>query len=163
MSRQLSELESTLQQMLAEHARLLAHVQKHEAAMKAFDLRAIDDANRLQEASRIRIAALDQRRRTIAAQLGKPFGLQGEVTIRKLAELYPTRAAALMQVRSQLRDAVEQIAAQTHVTRKLASAVLGHLNTVVRLIAGADEKAGLYTKAGVPRVSSRIGMMEAVG
>jgi hypothetical protein len=37
------------------------------------------------------------------------------------------------------------------------------LNTVVRLLAGAVEKAGLYTKHGVPQVSSRIGVMEAVG
>ena len=46
---------------------------------------------------------------------------------------------------------------------RLASAVLGHLNTVVRLLAGAVEKAGLYTKQGIPQVSARIGVMEAVG
>ena len=45
----------------------------------------------------------------------------------------------------------------------LAGAVLGHLNTVVRLIAGAVERAGIYTKSGVPQVSNRIGVMEAVG
>jgi hypothetical protein len=45
----------------------------------------------------------------------------------------------------------------------LAGAVLGHLNTVVRLIAGAVEQAGVYTKQGVPQVSARIGVIEAVG
>ena len=41
--------------------------------------------------------------------------------------------------------------------------MLGHLNTVVRLLAGAVERAGVYTKDGIPRVASRIGIMEAVG
>ena len=58
---------------------------------------------------------------------------------------------------------VEATAARTHVAGRVATAVLGHLNTVVRLVAGAVEKAGLYTKNGVPRVSSRIGVMDAVG
>ena len=43
------------------------------------------------------------------------------------------------------------------------SALLGHLNTVVRLIAGAVERAGVYTKTGAPQMSNRIGVMEAVG
>ena len=163
MSRQLCELEPLLQQMIVEHLKLLAHIDKHEAAMKAFDLRAIDEATRLQEGSRLRIAALEQRRRAVASQLCKPGSAAGELTLRKLAALQPERSAALLQIGGELRNLVEQIAAKTHVTRKLASTVLGHLNTVVRLVAGAVEKAGLYTKNGTPKVSGRIGMMEAVG
>ena len=30
-------------------------------------------------------------------------------------------------------------------------------------LAGAVERAGVYTKDGIPRVSGRIGIMEAVG
>jgi hypothetical protein len=41
--------------------------------------------------------------------------------------------------------------------------VLGHLNTAMRLFAGAVGQSGTYTKNGVPRVSARIGVMEAVG
>jgi hypothetical protein len=55
------------------------------------------------------------------------------------------------------------IASRTKVSGKVAGAVLGHLNTVVRLLAGAVERAGVYTKDGIPRVSGRIGIMEAVG
>ena len=44
--------------------------------------------------------------------------------------------------------------------------IVGPGNTYVqlakRLLAGAVERAGVYTKDGVPRVSSRIGIMEAV-
>lgn len=163
MSRQLSELETVLQQMVIEHRRLLAHTEKHASAMQAFDLAAMDDAGRLQHASRARIAMLDQRRRMLAQQIGKSLNVSGELTIRKLAELNPGRCDALMQIRAELKQLIEQIGARTHISGKLAAAVLGHLNLIVRLIAGAVEKAGLYTKNGIPKVSSRIGVMEAVG
>ena len=42
-------------------------------------------------------------------------------------------------------------------------AVLGHLNTIVRLISGSVSKAGIYNKRGVPRMTNRIGVIEAVG
>lgn len=162
MSRQLCELETVLQQMIVEHRRLLAHVEKHEAAMKSFDLKAMDDAARLQETSRQRIAVLEQRRRLLALELAKGMSVQ-ELTIRKIAELNPGRSDVLLRLGAELKETVVQISARTHVAGKLASAVLGHLNVIVRLIAGAVEKAGLYTKHGIPQVSSRIGMMEAVG
>ena len=163
MSRQLCELEAILQQLVVEHRRLLSHVEQHEAAMKAFDLKNMDDAGQLQESSRLRIAMLEQRRRNVVVQMTKAMNVRGDVTVRQLAGLFPSRADALMQLRAELKSVVEQIQARTHVTGKLAGAVLGHLNMVVRLIAGVVEKAGLYTKNGVPQVSSRIGMMEAVG
>jgi FlgN protein len=163
MSRPLLELEAILQQLVVEHGRLLASVQKHEAAMKAFDLKSMDDAGQAQEASRLRIAMLEQRRGNAVLQLTKGMNLKGDVNLRSLARLFPARADALMKLRAELKQAVEQIQARTHVTGKLAAAVLGHLNVVVRLVAGVVEKAGLYTKNGVPRVSSRIGVMEAIG
>jgi hypothetical protein len=58
---------------------------------------------------------------------------------------------------------MRQISDRTHVAGRLASAVLGHLNTALRLFAGAVGQAGVYTKAGVPKVANRIGVMEAVG
>lgn len=163
MSRQLSELEAILQQLVVEHCRLLSSVEKHEAAMKAFDLVAMDDAGHLEEASRLRIAMLEQRRRNAVVQLTRGMNVKDELTLRRLAGLFPARADALMKLRSELKQVVEQIQARTHVTGKLAAAVLGHLNTIVRLVAGVVEKAGLYTKSGVPRVSNRIGVMEAIG
>lgn len=162
MSRQLCELETVLQQMIVEHRRLLAHVEKHESAMKTFDLKAMDDAARLQETSRQRIALLEQRRRQLAFELVRGTELR-RLTIRKIAELNPGRSDALLRLGAELKGVIGQISARTHVTGKLTSAVLGHLNTIVRLIAGAVEKAGLYTKHGIPQVSSRIGVMEAVG
>jgi hypothetical protein len=62
-----------------------------------------------------------------------------------------------------LKAVAEKVRAHCYISGRVANAVLGHLNTVVRLLAGAVEKAGLYNKRGVPRVSNRIGVMEAVG
>ena len=65
MSRQVSELETLLQQLIDEHVKLLAHTEKQQGAMKAFDLKAMDDVVRLQEASRMRIATLETKRRIL--------------------------------------------------------------------------------------------------
>ncbi len=89
--------------------------------------------------------------------------LTGELTVAKIAAISPENAGTLLELRKQLKDLVEQVAATNKISGKVAGAVLGHLNTVVRLLAGAVERAGLYTKNGVPQVSGRIGGMEAVG
>lgn len=163
MSRQVLELENLLEQLIAEHRRLLEHVDKHQAAMKAFDLPAMDDTGRLQEASRLRITSLEQRRRAVVLQLGQASNQPGELTLKRLASIHPANAASLLRLRGELKTLVEQIATRTRISAKLSSAVLGHLNTVVRLLAGAVERAGLYTKTGIPKVSQRIGVMEALG
>jgi hypothetical protein len=163
MSRFLPELESVLRSLADEHKRLLAHVEAQQAAMKTFDLKAMDDARNQQEASRLRVAALETKRRTIVAHLAKGLKLGGKMTLSQIADLHPPRREALLAVRNELKELATTIAARSHVAGRLASSVLGHLNTVVRLLAGAVEKAGLYTKHGVPSVSSRIGMMEAIG
>ena len=163
MSRLLPELESVLRALADEHRRLLAHVEAQQAAMRAFDLKAMDDARNQQEASRLRVAALETKRRTVVAHIAAAFKLNGRVTLSQIAELHPPRRQALLAARDEIKDVATAIAARSHIAGRLASSVLGHLNTVVRLLAGAVEKAGIYTKHGVPSVSSRIGVMEAVG
>lgn len=163
MSRLLPELESILRALADEHRRLLAHVEAQQAAMKVFALKGMDDARNQQEASRLRVATLETKRRTVVAHIAKGLKLDGNVTLTKIAELHPARRDVLLALRNEIKQLAETIAARSHIAGRLASSILGHLNTVVRLLAGAVEKAGLYTKHGVPSVSSRIGMMEAVG
>lgn len=163
MSQQISELENILRQQVAEYRKLLAQVVRHEGAMKLFDLRVMEDAGRQQEESRVRITMLEQRRRSVVLLLTRGTDLQGEPTLRKLAAMFPARAESLMHLRAELKGLIEQLATRTHVSGKVAGAVLGHLNTIVRLLAGVVERAGLYTKQGVPKLSSRIGVMNAVG
>ena len=164
MSRLLPELENILQLLVAEHRRLLAHLEAQQAAMKAFDLKALDDSRNQQEACRLRVATLENKRRAVVALIAKTLRVDGQtLTITRLAELQPAGRNSLLKLRDELRDVAARITARTHVAGRLAGAVLGHLNAVVRLLAGAVEKSGVYTKQGVPRVSSRIGVMEAIG
>jgi hypothetical protein len=163
MSRFLPELENLLQLLVAEHRKLLAQLDGQQAAMRAFDLKAMDDLRNQQEASRLRIGGLEAKRKALVLQIGRGLKVEGNLTLGKLADLHPPRRAALLKLREELRDVAEAIGTRTHVAGRLAGAVLGHLNTVVRLLAGAVERAGVYTKHGVPQVSSRIGVMDAVG
>lgn len=164
MSRQVLELEALLQELIAENQRLLKHIQSQQAAMRTMDTTAMDVAARQQDASRMRLLSLEARRRNTVTLILQQNNKRGpNVTIAEIAAWYPARSAELLKLRNQLKDIVQQVQTRAQVAGRVAGAVLGHLNTVVRLIAGAVEKAGLYTKQGVPKVSSRIGVMEAVG
>jgi hypothetical protein len=163
MSRQILELETVLQELIGEHERMLKHLTAHHAAMKALDRVAMEAAARLQEGSRLRLLALENRRRNLVTVIGQQHGKRGKVALTDIAGWYPARQLTLLKLRTQLMDLIQQVANRTQISSKLAGAVLGHLNTVVRLIAASVEKAGLYTKNGIPKVSARIGVMEAIG
>src|SRR4030081_3353629 len=163
MSRQISELEAILVELIAEHQRLLKHLHAQQAAMKQFDLKTMDAAANQQEASRLRIATLETKRRLFVQQITRAHNAPGNLTIADIAKLYPQRASVLLELRATLKDLISQVSVRATVSGKLAGAVLGHLNTVVRLLAGAVGKAGLYTNRGIPQVSTRMGVMEAVG
>src|SRR5688500_10925813 len=121
----LPELENVLQSLVDEHRRLLAHVEAHQAAMRAFDLRALDEARNHQEASRLRVATLENRRKLLVLQIAKALKLDpAALTVRKLAELHPPRREALLKLRGELKTAAELIAVRTHVAGRLAGAVL---------------------------------------
>jgi hypothetical protein len=164
MSRQLVELESVLALLVEEHKRMLAHVATQQAAMKKLDLDGMQDAMHRQESSRLRIGNLDNRRRLLVQQIGKLMRMSGEVTLAQIAAAAaPQNGPRLLALRDELKGLIQQIADTTHVAGRLAAAVLGHLNTAMRLFAGAVGQNGTYTKHGVPQVAARIGVMDAVG
>jgi hypothetical protein len=163
MSRHLIELESVMQLLVDEHKRMLAHVEAQQNAMKLLKLDAMEDAMHRQESSRLRMAALETRRRLLVQQISKLARATSELTLSQIAASAPQNGAKLLALRDELKQLINRITDRTHVAGRLASAVLGHLNTAMRLFAGAVGQSGVYTKAGVPRVSNRIGVMEAVG
>lgn len=163
MSRQIIELENILQLLVDEHRRLLAQVQAQQDAMKQMQLDAMTDATHRQESSRLRIANLEARRQLLAQQIGKLMRINGNVTLARIAAAHPNNGPKLLALRTELKALISDLATRTHVAGRLAAAVLGHLNTAMRLFAGAVGQSGVYTKNGVPRVTSRIGVMEAVG
>jgi hypothetical protein len=163
MSRHISDLQVILMQLAAEHRKLFDQLEAQHAAMKKFELPLIADWITRSESTRLRINDLESRRRNLMRQITVSLKLPEEPRITRLAELFPAQAENLLKARTELRDLATRIARRTQNSSRLASAVLGHLNTVVRLLAGAAERAGLYNKQGIPRVVSRLGVMDAVG
>jgi FlgN protein len=163
MSRHISDLQVILMQLTAEHRKLFDQLEAQHAAMKKFDLPVISDWITRSESTRLRINDLESRRRTLMRQLTIALKLREEPRITQLAELFPAQAEGLLKARLELRELATRIARRTQSSSRLTSAVLGHLNTVVRLLAGAAERAGLYNKQGIPRVVSRLGVMDAIG
>ena len=163
MQREIAQLQMVLQQLIAEHEKLLALLGNQQAAMKKLDLPAIDQLTALADATRMRIAGLDGKRKALVNQLAGMLKLPANTTLRRLAEAIPQHKQALLALREQLRAKVSEVATRSTVAGRVAGALLGHLNTVVRLLVGAAEQAGIYTKQGTPRVSTRIGVIEAIG
>jgi hypothetical protein len=157
------ELEIVLREMIVEHRALLKDVEMHSAAIRKLDVHAMAAAAIRQDAARSRIAMLENKRRVYAQMEARNLRIGGEVTLAKIADAVdPARRTTLIQLRDELKRVALEIANKTHVAGRVAGAVLGHLNTAVRLISGAVEHAGTYTKYGTPRVARRIGVMEAV-
>jgi hypothetical protein len=163
MSRQLSELQTILTQLTAEHRKLLSQVESQHAAMKKLDITAMGDVLNAQEMTRLRINSLETRRKAQIRQLATSLRLTEQPTLSALAEMFPQQAGGLNKARLELRELIAKVSQRTGRSSRLAGAVLGHLNTAMRLLAAAVERAGLYTRRGVPRLASRIGVMEAVG
>jgi hypothetical protein len=163
VSRQLLEIESLLQQLVAEHRKLLGQLDAQQAGMRAVKLDAIEQSTHQQESTRLRIATLETKRRALGLQIARAMRIAEEPTITRLAQLFPGRSTALIKLRDELKAVIGEISARTSLAGRLAAAVLGHLNVGVRLIATAVEQAGVYTKDGSPQMTKRIGVMEAVG
>jgi len=163
MSAATAELESVLEQLIAEHERLLRHLDMQQAAMKKLDLKQLQEHTAAQEAVRARIAALETRRRFMVAQMARAMGLTGQPGIADVASALPDARQRLLALRERIRELASQAAARAHVVARVAGAVLGHLNNAMRVLAGAIQQPGLYTRSGVPRMAQRIGVMEAVG
>jgi hypothetical protein len=163
MSRHISDLNAILIQLTVEHRKLLELMDAQHAAMKKFDLIAMADLMPRQEMLRLRIGDLENKRRGMMRLITTSFKLPEEPRLTRLAELFPPHALALLKSRQELREVAQKITLRSQGSGRLAAAVLGHLNHVVRILATAAKQAGMYTKQGIPQVGARIGAMDAVG
>lgn len=163
MSRLVCDLEPVLTGLVEEHRKLLALAEQHEQALRKLDLKAIEQFATEQEGIRLRIAMWENRRRAIVQQITRTLRLDPNTTLPKLAALHPPKRDVLLKLRDELKRLAAAVSARVQVAGRVAGAVLGHLNTAVRLLAGAVERAGVYTKQGTPHLSRRIGSIEAVG
>ncbi|MGH7176474.1 MAG: flagellar protein FlgN [Tepidisphaeraceae bacterium] len=163
MSQLLCELESVLRLLVGEHRKLLAQLDGQQRAMRGLRLDAMNDVAALHEQTRRRIAALDGRRESLIAQLARQMKADTPPTISQLADIFPGKQNTLRELRDELRELVAQVQSRSSIAARLVAAVLGHLNAAVRVLAGAAEQGGVYTRSGTPSVAPRIGAMETVG
>ena len=77
-ARLVADLEAALQQLIIEHRKLLKMIENQQAAMKVLDLKAMDQATQQQEASRLRIATTEHKRRSSVLALARSLRLAGE-------------------------------------------------------------------------------------
>ena len=159
---ELDRLAECLKGLTDEHRRLLDLVRRHDAAMRTMDAGQLGDLVNQQEQCRTRIAQAEARRRLIVASIVRQTKLAGEPTLSRLATAFPTHRARLLTARDELKALAGEIKQRTTVSARIAQSLLGHLNTAVRLIAGAVKQANVYTKQGTPSTRQRIGVMEAV-
>ncbi|HEX8340646.1 MAG TPA: flagellar export chaperone FlgN [Tepidisphaeraceae bacterium] len=162
MSQPIAELEKVLTQLVAEHGQLLKCVDAHASAMRTMAVADLAAAGSAIEQSRTRIMFLEGRRRLAIAQIVRLHKVPPTASLAEIAAAAPQYKLSLLKLRDQLKALTTQIARKTNVSGKVAGALLGHLNTAVRLIAGAVKQANVYTKQGTPSTRQRIGVMEAV-
>lgn len=158
-----ADLQNLMQLLIAEHEKLLAQLDIQQAAMKTLDLKQLDDCARQQDNLRHRIATLESRRRLIVTHLARMLRIDGQPNLAAIADKLPQDRARLLALRDRLRALVSKASTRATVTSRVANALVGHLNTAVRLLAGAVEQAGLYTKQGTAQAPQRMGRLEAVG
>jgi len=159
----LDRLVECLKALAEEHRRLLDVVVRHDAAMRSMDVSKIEQLVAAQETARTRIVQAEARRRLIVAAIARQARLSGEPTLTRIATAFPTHRASLLSLRDELKAVATQIKHRTTVTAKIAQSLLGHLNTAVRLLASAVEKGGTYTRQGAPKLTRRLGSIEAIG
>ena len=149
--------------MVEEHRRLLDLIQRHELAMRKMDTAEVESLAREQEQSRTRVIQAEARRRLICAALSRTLKIPPDATLSRLAVSLPAYRVRLLAARDELKSLAKEIQHRSTVAGRIASAMLGHLNTAVRLLAGAVERGGVYTKTGTPKLTRRIGSMSVVG
>jgi hypothetical protein len=160
---ELERLAECLRGLVDEHRRLLDQVGRHQAAMKSLDSGAVEALAQQQEQVRTKIMQWEARRRLAVVALVRSAKLTGEPTLTRIAAGFPAYRPALLGLRDELRILATEIQQRTTVSGRIAQAMLGHLNTAIRLLASAVERGGTYTRQGTPKLTRRIGSIEAVG
>ena len=159
----LDRLSECLKSLVEEHRRLLDAVLRHDKAMRAMDAGQIEQLAAAQEQCRTRIIQSEARRRLVVANLARQAKIAGEPTLSRIATAFPSHRVSFLAMRDELKSLATEIKNKTAVTARIAQSLLGHLNTAVRLLASAVEKGGTYTKHGAPKLTRRLGSIEAVG
>ena len=149
--------------MTAEYSKLADAVEKYEHAMRAIDTVAMDKLHREQEQLRMRIGQLDARRKSVIGAIARHYRLDHQPNLSEIVQLDAAHSGEIRRLQNELREVTARLYRRTTISQRLAGALLGHLNSAVQLFAAATQQSSTYTRQGGPRISNRLGAIEAVG
>lgn len=163
MSRSISDLINVLKTILRDYARMADLVQQQQTAMRALDQSAMERLHADQDRLRIQLSQLENRRKNSLSAVARAYKLSVMPTLAQVADLEPAHRQEILQLRDDLQRVTQELANRWLMVLRLAGALLGHLNSAVKLLAGATQQAGTYTRQGGTMLSGRIGVVDAVG
>ena len=143
-ARALDELAAALGSLSAAHAELSAALDEQHAAMRRFDAPAMKRLARRQELAHRRILRFEADRRKAAATAARAAGLSHDAPLLAIADAYPERRDALVELRDDLRRRSAAAAASGRRCGRVAGGVLSHLSAALRLVTGSP----LYEATG---------------
>jgi FlgN protein len=158
-----SELEQTLEQLIIAHTDLAQTLSIHTKAMSAMNLPEMERMASVCQRQRQNLAVLENRRMQLMQPLVRHLQLPAKATLRELAEAVPARKAQLLALRERLAHAVQSVHTSGVVASRISGAVVGHLNTALRLLSIAVKQGGTYNRSGNSPSPGRLGLVEAVG
>ncbi|MEM8872731.1 MAG: flagellar protein FlgN [Planctomycetota bacterium] len=150
----LADLECVLRQQIAVYRELGTLLTEHRVALEAMDLQPILAVNKKQSDLRNRLGKLEQHRKAIFAKLGA-------TTLSELAARNGAAGLTVLKLRRELQRISAELGHQSKLTRKVASGMLGHLNTAVRVLTEAAGETGMYDKDGSPTRRRRMSLYMA--
>lgn len=170
MYQSVDELERTLAQLASEQTLLLELLMRQRAALQTLDVASLEGLTDNIERHRLRVAAVEGRCRALLAAAAGALRLAGseQPTLSRLTEavLDQRRRERLRNLRGQLRERAESVERASQVNARLTGALLGHLNTSVRLLISGVGDTATYTRSGTSSVQSmplQRRLLETVG
>ncbi len=160
---QTSELEQTLEQLIAAHAGLGKTLELHVKAMSAMNLDGMEQLAIVCQQQRHQLVLLEARRAQQMQLLTRQLKLPAKATLRELAEAIPHRCTPLLALRERMAVAAQSVHVSGVVASRVSGAVVGHLNTALRMLSVAVKQGGTYTRNGQSPSPGRLGLVEAVG
>ena len=141
--RERSGLESLLEDLIAEHEKLLETTRAHRRAVSAADSGAIGACIREQNEAVQRIAAMEARRTAIVERAGEQAG--AGATLTAIASRAPGVARErLLALGEKLRGVLTTLHREHEVLRTAASALAAHMDGLMRQIGRTLSHAGTY-------------------
>jgi len=158
-------LEQVIRQLLGLHGELLDLLKRKQDKLRANDAQAMVDYCKLEHEKVQRIAELEKRRLTLAADLTLAID-PGSAEPMRLAELAerldePVRGRLLVS-RQQLLEKMKQVQEETSVVRRATETLAKHMQGIIQTIGAISTGVSTYGSGGAfPRQATAVSTFSA--